>query len=81
MGQIEFLLCAVSLLGKRELITDAKVYASEILQQAKQKGYYLEPALPASVYAPGFFRGESGIGYTLLRSIHLKRLPSILLGE
>ena len=81
MGQIEFLLCAVSLIGKRELITDAKVYASEILQQAKQKGYYLEPALPASVYAPGFFRGESGIGYTLLRSIHLKRLPSILLGE
>jgi lantibiotic modifying enzyme len=30
---------------------------------------------------PGFFRGETGIGYTFLRLAHPDKLPSILLFE
>ncbi|MEH2137647.1 type 2 lanthipeptide synthetase LanM family protein [Nostoc sp.] len=81
MGQIEFLLCAASRLGKSDLLINAKVHASQVVQQARQKGYYLEPALHSSVYVPGLFRGEVGIGYTLLRLTHLEQLPSILLWE
>ena len=81
MGQIELLLCAANRLGQPGLLTDARVYASQLVQQARQKGYYLEPALHSSVYVPGLFRGEVGIGYTLLRLTYLEQLPSILLWE
>ncbi|MDZ8138087.1 MAG: type 2 lanthipeptide synthetase LanM family protein [Nostoc sp. DedQUE04] len=81
MGQIELLLCAASRLGKPDLLTNARVHALQIVQQARHKGYYLEPALHSSVYVPGLFRGEVGIGYTLLRLTHLEQLPSILLWE
>lgn len=81
MGQIELLLCAASRLGKPDLLTEARVYASQVVQQARQKGYYLEPTLHSSVYVPGLFRGEVGIGYTLLRLTYLEQLPSILLWE
>jgi len=81
MGQIELLLCAAIRLENPDLLTDAKLYASQIVQQAKIKGYALEPALHSSVYVPGFFRGETGIGYTLLRLIYPEQLPSILLWD
>ncbi len=81
MGQIELLLCAANRLGKPDLLTNARVHALQIVQQARHKGYYLEPALHSSVYVPGLFRGEVGIGYTLLRLTHLEQLPSILLWE
>ncbi|MFB2876324.1 type 2 lanthipeptide synthetase LanM family protein [Floridanema aerugineum] len=81
MGQIELLLCAAHRLGRPELLANAKVYASQVVWQARQKGYYLEPALHSSVYVPGFFRGEAGIGYTLLRLSYPDQLPSVLLWE
>jgi type 2 lantibiotic biosynthesis protein LanM len=81
MGRIELLLCAAQRLGQPELLTEARVYASQIVQEAGQRGYALEPALHPSVYVPGFFRGETGVGYTLLRLTDAEKLPAILLGE
>ena len=81
MGQIELLLCAAIRLENPGLLTDARLYASQIVRQARIKGYALEPALHSSVYVPGFFRGETGIGYTLLRLIYPEQLPSVLLWD
>jgi type 2 lantibiotic biosynthesis protein LanM len=79
MGQIELLLCAAQQLGRPELLTEARAHASQVVQEAGHRGYALEIALPASVYVPGFFRGEAGIGYTLLRLRDPDTLPPILL--
>ncbi|MBV9389033.1 MAG: type 2 lantipeptide synthetase LanM family protein [Chroococcidiopsidaceae cyanobacterium CP_BM_ER_R8_30] len=80
MGQIELLITASARLQQPELLTDAWFHASQVLLQSQQRGgYKLEHALPASIYAPGFFRGEAGIGYTLLRLVTLEGLPSVLL--
>lgn len=79
MGQIETLLHGAQRLGQPELAAEARAYASDVVQGARQRGYALEIALPASVYVPGLFRGEAGIGYTLLRLIDPDRLPLILL--
>jgi type 2 lantibiotic biosynthesis protein LanM len=79
MGQIELLVCAARQLGRPELLSEARAHASQVVQEARQRGYALEIALPASVYVPGLFRGEAGIGYTLLRLTYPDTLPPILL--
>jgi type 2 lantibiotic biosynthesis protein LanM len=81
IGQIELLLCAAIRLKDPGLLTSARLYVSKIVQKAKIKGYVLEPALHSSVYVPSFFRGETGIGYTLLRLVYPEQLPSILLWD
>ncbi|WNZ43923.1 type 2 lanthipeptide synthetase LanM family protein [Leptolyngbya boryana CZ1] len=80
MGQIELLLTASDRLAQPSLLADAQRYASQVIHSAKrQGGYKLEAALPISVYVPSFFRGEAGIGYTLLRLIAPAQVPSALL--
>jgi type 2 lantibiotic biosynthesis protein LanM len=80
MGRVDFLIAASDRLSKPELLADAKEQASQVVRYAKQRGgYVLEPALHSSIYVPGFFRGEAGIGYLLLRLINPQQFPSILL--
>jgi len=78
MGQLELLLCGAQRLGQPELVTEARTYASRVVWEGRQRGYALEVALPASVYVPGLFRGEAGIGYTLLRLTAPDTLPPVL---
>jgi type 2 lantibiotic biosynthesis protein LanM len=81
MGQIEFLLCAAYRLKDSELLEEALSYAAQVVMERKQKGYYFEPAIQGRVYAPSLFRGETGVGYTLLHLMYPHKLPSILLYE
>jgi type 2 lantibiotic biosynthesis protein LanM len=79
-GQIEFLISAGQRLRRPELLEDARGYAGHMRANATSKGgYTTELALHASIYVPGFFRGETGIGYTFLRLAHPDKLPSALL--
>jgi type 2 lantibiotic biosynthesis protein LanM len=81
-GQIEFLISAGQRLRRPELLKEARGYAAHMRADATRKGgYATELALHSSIYVPGFFRGETGIGYTFLRLAHPDKLPSILLFE
>ncbi|QLE40179.1 type 2 lantipeptide synthetase LanM [Nostoc sp. C052] len=82
MGRVDFLITASDRLGQPELLANARAQASQVIHLARSKGgYTAEPGLHQSIYVPGFFRGEAGIGYTLLRLIAPQQLPSILLLE
>jgi lantibiotic modifying enzyme len=77
-GQIEFLLCAGQLLQRPDLVEDARAYGLELLA-GTDTGYATELGLDPCIYVPGFFRGESGIGYTLLRLASPNEVPAALL--
>lgn len=82
MGRVDFLITASDRLHQPEMLTNARAQVSQVVHLARQKGgYTAEPGLNHSIYVPGFFRGEAGIGYTLLRLIAPQQFPSILLIE
>jgi type 2 lantibiotic biosynthesis protein LanM len=80
-GRIDFFFTAGQTLSCPSLVRLANDYAIEVLDRAEQSNFKLGCTSPASLYAPGFFQGESGIGYELLRLASRGRLPSVLLWQ
>ncbi len=82
LGRAEVLLAAGLRLSRRDLREAAEARAAQAVTGAEQAGpVSLHPLPPGGVYSPGFFQGEAGIGYELLRLAHPDVLPSVLLWE
>ncbi|MGF1470870.1 MAG: type 2 lanthipeptide synthetase LanM family protein [Rubrobacteraceae bacterium] len=82
LGRAEVLLEAGETLQRPEFTEAARTLAWQTLARAeKSGGFALHPMLPKQVDAPGFFQGEAGIGYELLRMARPEQLPSVLMWE
>jgi type 2 lantibiotic biosynthesis protein LanM len=77
-GRIELLLEAANRLADNTLREAAVQKAMMVESQAQESGFYaLNGADRGRLFAPSFFQGISGIGYTFLRILN-PRLPSVL---
>jgi type 2 lantibiotic biosynthesis protein LanM len=74
-GRIETLLVASTALGRPELRAEGLQHATDALARGLHLGHH------APAFAPGFFRGMSGIGYQLLRLAFPDSLPSVLVWD
>lgn len=82
MGQVEALLYAYAKLGEERYLDAAHREAIEVVCQARRRGgYNVIAARGTDRFAPTFFQGLAGIGYTLLRMALPAELPSVLLLE
>lgn len=79
-SHVEFLLRAGRTLDDERYRTRARRLASDVVQRADVAGQFTVPWQADGWYYPSFFRGESGIGYSLLRLAH-PELPCVLLWE
>jgi type 2 lantibiotic biosynthesis protein LanM len=78
-GRAEMLVVAAERLDRPDLLQEAARQMAWVVDRAqKTRGYHLFPNVSEFVFAPGYFQGLAGIGYTLLR-LHEQRLPSVLL--
>ena len=78
---IEYLLTASKLLSKPSLAVDAKNLMGQILFQEQKQGYFSLIGATGKIPDLSLFQGLAGVGYTLLRLIKQKDLPSLLLFE
>ena len=79
LGRVETLLHASQVLGRPELLQSAYSAAERVLDRVQQTGTFtLFQNFPSNVAYPGFFYGQAGIGYELLRLAYPDRLPSVL---
>ena len=78
-GLVDVLATCGEELGRRDLTIAARRRASAAVHRARRERCYAMP-LPsrATVRCSGLFRGESGIGYVLLRLLAPGRLPDVL---
>ena len=77
-GRIELLLEAANHLADSALRDAAVSQAMMVESQAQESGFYaLSGAHRGRLFAPSFFQGISGIGYTFLRILN-PQLPSVL---
>ncbi len=83
LGRIETLLTAGLAMRKSELVQAAREYTYLVFHRAQKEGYFgmRSKTWENRCFQPGFFKGLSGIGYTLLRMAYPDILPSILLFE
>ena len=77
LGLTEFLLLTGRKLDHQELVKAAMTLSKQVIVRANQRGYF-NYGLSLNFH-PGFFQGESGIGYELLRLVYPDILPSVLL--
>jgi lantibiotic modifying enzyme len=75
IGRVEILNTAGRLLGRPELVRQARALAGRVLQRAADRGLSLDASLSS------LFRGAAGVGYSLLRLARPDRLPCLLLLE
>ncbi|CAK0767674.1 LanM family lanthionine synthetase [Gammaproteobacteria bacterium] len=81
-GRIELSVVAAEKLVQPIFKEEASSVAAALITRASiHGGYFLHSQIPRGAFVPGFFRGESGIGYQLLRLASPIPLPSILLWE
>lgn len=81
-GRIDILLEAGQRLVRPEWRALAQTTAAQVVARAHRfGGYHLSGAVPRGVFAPGFFQGMAGIGYSLLRLAYPGQLPAVLLWE
>lgn len=79
LGRAELLLSAGCVLGRDDLLAEARSKAESVVARAAtQGGFQLHSSLPNRVHMPGFFMGVSGVGYALLRTAHPDLLPAVL---
>ncbi len=76
MGVIELLVEAGLGLQRPDLLSTGCGLAARVAQRAEGGGFRLDRA-DRPFFDPGFFRGISGIGYSLLRLAHPELLPSV----
>ena len=79
-SHVELLLRAGRTLDDERYRKQARQLASEVVQRADVANRFTVPWQTDDWYYPSFFRGESGIGYSLLRLAH-PELPCVLLWE
>ncbi len=80
-GLVETLLAAGEELGRPDLIAEARARAAVFVHRSVSRGAFrfrVSGAEEADL-EPSFFRGLSGLGYTLLRVASPGNLPSVLL--
>ena len=78
MGRVDFLISAAQILDQPDLRQKAAQMAHAILRRAKKQGHYaLHSALGGAIFAPAFFQGTAGIGYTLLRLADPQFFPAV----
>jgi lantibiotic modifying enzyme len=70
-------------LDRPAAVAAAVTLAERVIERARREEHFrLGPSeFEYRVFDPGFFRGLSGIGYTLLRLASPSRLPSVLAFE
>jgi type 2 lantibiotic biosynthesis protein LanM len=80
LGRAEVLLTVGYALNSVEPIGAALSIAGSVVKKAQARGHFklTSSGFEYEVFAPGFFKGLSGIGYSLLRLAHPGRLPSVL---
>ena len=83
LGRSEVLLTIGRRLGREDVIVASETILRKVVARARERGHF---ALASTryvyrVFAPGFFRGLSGIGYQLLRAAVPERFPSVLAFE
>lgn len=82
MGHVETLLFAHSRLGEKRYLDAARREAAEVWRQAQHRGCYnVAAARGTRRFAPMFFQGVAGIGYTFLRLALPGDLPSVAVLE
>jgi type 2 lantibiotic biosynthesis protein LanM len=82
LGRLELYLVASDVCDRPDLYELARKQASAVIMRKRRQGYYgIFPAdeLLENSFAPAFFRGTAGIGYSLLRLTQPGSLPSPLL--
>ena len=78
MGHVEALLFAYSRLGEERYLDAARREAEDVWRQARNRGCYnVIAARGTHRFAPAFFQGVAGIGYTFLRLALPADLPSV----
>jgi len=76
-ARIEFLLEASRLHGKAALLAEAGTQASQMIETGTLAGFFqINGADHGRLFAPSFFQGRCGIGYTFLRLMD-ETLPSV----
>lgn len=80
LGRADILLTAGRILDKPELVKTAQDRMIQVFCRAQKEGYFSMrlKTWENRCFQPGFFKGLSGIGYTLLRMAYPERLPSVL---
>lgn len=83
LGPAEVLLTLGRLLGRDELVGEARARAADVLARATEaRTFRLRSSESENLcFQPGFFRGLSGVGYELLRMAEPDAIPSVLLFE
>ena len=81
LGRADSLLTLGLILDRQELTMQARLIANGVIRRMREQGHFRLQAnsTQGAYFNPGFFRGLSGIGYTLLRMIDPQCLPTILL--
>lgn len=78
-GLVEALLVFGRARGRADLLAAARKRMAALLARAAERGFRLRGMQSGeAVPSPGLFRGETGIGYTLLRLAEPASLPSVL---
>lgn len=88
MGRVEVLQRASQIHGQEDVVGGrewqhaAQRLAAQVLERARvRERYTLTSARGRAVFAPSFFQGLAGVGYTFLRLAAPENLPSVLLLE
>jgi len=82
MGRIEFLFTAGRALSRPDLLDTAAREVTQVVTRAQDRqGFNLigDDIPTVAGYHPGFFQGEAGVGYELLRLAAPEQFPSVLL--
>ncbi|MEO5822274.1 MAG: type 2 lanthipeptide synthetase LanM [Vicinamibacteraceae bacterium] len=79
MGRCESLFTTGRRLMRREAVEGSRRLARVVIARARKAGHFCLAAngFEYRIFDPGFFRGVSGIGYTLLRLASPSSLPSV----
>jgi type 2 lantibiotic biosynthesis protein LanM len=80
LGNVELLVEAGRTLGRDELVAQASARVRSIVDAAGKSGAFRWNAGKDSENL-GFYRGLSGVGYTLLRQLAPETLPNVLIWE
>jgi lantibiotic modifying enzyme len=81
-GRIEILFTVGQLLGRADLVEEARGGMARLLDRAANEGgFQLFRELRRGTYNPSLFCGSAGIGYQLLRLSRPDSLPCLLLWE
>ena len=82
-GVVEALLYAAEVLDRQDLLGKARTTADQTVRRALKTTYYrFNPHVGENYcFQPNLFRGLAGLGYTLIRTLEPKSVPSIMAFE